>query len=50
MTEQDRMAKATHEAAIRMARAATTAKSKTTRETAAARLRELEASFAAKYG
>ena len=50
-TEQDRRAKATHEAAIRMARVtATVAKSKITRETAAARLVELEASYAAKYG
>ena len=50
-TEQDRRARATHEAAIRMARVtATVAKSKITRKTATARLAELEASYAAKYG
>jgi hypothetical protein len=50
MNEQERRAKATHEAAIRMARAATTAKDRTIRETAVARLIELEASYAVKYG
>ena len=50
-TEQDRRERATHEAAIRMARVtATVAKDKARRETAAARLIELEAAYAAKYG
>jgi hypothetical protein len=50
-TELERRTKATHEAAIRMARVtATVAKSKITRKTATARLAELEASYAAKYG
>jgi len=50
MTENERRSKATHEAAIRMARAGANAKDRTIRETAKTRLVELEASYAAKYG
>jgi hypothetical protein len=48
--ENERRARITHEMAIRLARlTAQLAKDKVTRETAAARLAELEASYAAKY-
>jgi hypothetical protein len=50
MNEQTRRTKATHELAIRLARnTANFASKKITRDTAKARLAELEASFAAKY-
>jgi len=50
-TEQERRARVTHAEAIRIARlTAQAAKSKVTRDTATARLAELEASYAARYG